>query len=575
LRAVFVGFALLLFAAGIATPVAISLADDGDAPERSSAQLAVLGTSFTYQGRLDGGSGPANGVYNFRFTLHDAVTGGVVVAGPLSADNLNVSGGLFTATVDFGPVAFTGQARWVSVEARADAEQNYTLLTPRQPLSPVPYAIYANAAPWSGVSGIPPEIADGLDNEGADWKLTGNAGTTGANYLGTTDNTPLELRVNGQRALRLEPTDLSTNMIGGSPGNAVTVGVVGATIGGGGANIAGYDNRVTDDWGTIGGGYRNQAGDGANTTQGQSFGTVGGGSGNTALKSFSTVAGGVGNTASGSTGTVGGGYQNTAGGYATVAGGYSNTASGFEAMIPGGGSNVAQGNYSFAAGYRAKSLFNGTFVWADSTDADFAAGGANQFVVRSFGGVQFNVGAAWACAIFNGSNNWGCASDRNLKTNVIDVDGREVLAKLDDVPIQLWTAKDVEDAPPHIGAMAQDFYAAFSLGGDDKVISIGDVGGVALAAIKGLHAITKEQQAEIDALKGGATNFPPNPARGFAGEGSTAAQTPVNPPAATLIRQSVGPSNAALYSVSGAVALFALGLFAVAGALLRRRASIA
>ena len=46
----------------------------------------------------------------------------------------------------------------------------------------------------------------------------------------------LELKVNGQRARRLEPTltNGAVNVIAGSAGNYVSPGVVGAVIGGGG-----------------------------------------------------------------------------------------------------------------------------------------------------------------------------------------------------------------------------------------------------------------------------------------------------------------------------------------------------
>ena len=48
------------------------------------------------------------------------------------------------------------------------------------------------------------------------WQIGGNAGTTAGNqFVGTTDNQPLELRVNGQQALRLVPTAGSPNVIGG------------------------------------------------------------------------------------------------------------------------------------------------------------------------------------------------------------------------------------------------------------------------------------------------------------------------------------------------------------------------
>jgi hypothetical protein len=47
-------------------------------------------------------------------------------------------------------------------------------------------------------------------------------------------------------------------------------------------------------------------------------------------------------------------------------------------------------NYAFAAGRRAKANRTGAFVWADSTDADFAATATNQFLVRASGGVGIN-----------------------------------------------------------------------------------------------------------------------------------------------------------------------------------------
>ncbi len=60
------------------------------------------------------------------------------------------------------------------------------------------------------------------------WSLTGNAGTTpGTNYLGTSDNQALEIKVNNQRVFRFEPNTTSPNLIGGYSGNAITPGVFG------------------------------------------------------------------------------------------------------------------------------------------------------------------------------------------------------------------------------------------------------------------------------------------------------------------------------------------------------------
>ena len=76
------------------------------------------------------------------------------------------------------------------------------------------------------------------------------------------------------------------------------------------------------------------------------------------------------------------------------------------------------------------------------------------------------------------------------------------------MPIQTWNAKGADPGIRHMGPTAQDFYAAFGLGGDDKHISTGDKDGVALAAIQGLYQLNKEleaenaaQQAQIDALE--------------------------------------------------------------------------
>jgi len=48
---------------------------------------------------------------------------------------------------------------------------------------------------------------------------------------------------------------------------------------------------------------------------------------------------------------------------------------------------------------------------------------------------------------------------------------------------------------------AQDFMAAFALGNSDKMIGMQDAGGVALAAIQGLHHMMQEKDREIAQLR--------------------------------------------------------------------------
>lgn len=68
--------------------------------------------------------------------------------------------------------------------------------------------------------------------------------------------------------------------------------------------------------------------------------------------------------------------------------------------MPGGDGNLAGGSYSFAAGRRAQATHQGAFVWADSTDADFASAAANQFSVRAGGGARLLKGASSAPLTF-------------------------------------------------------------------------------------------------------------------------------------------------------------------------------
>jgi len=344
--------------------------------------------------------------------------------------------------------------------------------------------------------------------------LIDNAGNVG---IGTT---------NPQALFHVAGT--SPNIIMGDSGSTVTAGVVGATISGGGTSV--YPNKVTDDYGTVGGGRSNQAGDDTGTTSDRPAATVGGGgsntasagyatvcggSGNQAISTYATIGGGVTNTASGSCATVGGGSNHTASGntatigggatntasgnYATVGGGWTNTASGIEATVPGGADNAAAGGYSFAAGRRAKANHQGAFVWADSTDADFASSANNQFDVRAAGGTRIfsDSGATVGVLLAAGASSWSMICDRNLKENFVAVDGRDVLERLSRIPITQWNLKSQDPSIQHIGPMAQDFYEAFGLGEDDRHISTVDADGIALVSIQALYQMVKEENEEL------------------------------------------------------------------------------
>jgi hypothetical protein len=102
------------------------------------------GSGFTYQGSLNDGPNPANGEYDFVFTLYDALTGGNQVGSTLTVLNQFVTNGLFTVQLDFGAQVFQGDARWLEIAVRqTEGGGSYTTLTPRQALTPAPYALFA------------------------------------------------------------------------------------------------------------------------------------------------------------------------------------------------------------------------------------------------------------------------------------------------------------------------------------------------------------------------------------------------------------------------------------------------
>ena len=740
---------------------------------------------LSYQGSLlePGGEPVVDSTYDMRFSIYDVALGGTALWTETDAA-VEVTDGLFSTILGDGTAFWSTFFPWhydLWLEVAIDVDRNATfdadeVYSPRQRLTAAPWAMdsdrlngrdasaFAEAAhthagmgditavmAGAGLTGggLSGDVTLGLDTaftNGLYWSLGGNSGTSpGADFLGTSDDQPLELHVNNVRALRLEPTGETPNLIGGYSTNSVTANVYGATISGGGSHDqlmgASLPNRVTDDYGAVGGGAGNQAGDNAgdthnavcatvaggrqniakyqyatvgggyqntaetyatigggytntasgafaavaggnentasvyaatvaggrsnnsaasyatvagggynvanggyaavgggernkasglhasvsggasNTASGRQatigggqdnestatyatvaggylnratsesatigggqgneavgqFATIGGGKDNQSTASYATVGGGAANVASGWYATVGGGNDNIAdyfyatvgGGYnnrattgncATVAGGSGNTASGYYASvggginnkafdnfatigggasnragddalppetaqyatvgggggniadgryatIPGGTDNVASGDHSFAAGRQAKANHDGVFVWADSNTFDFPSTTTNQFNVRATGGARFvsaidGAGTPTAGVILDsGAGSWSTLSDRSLKENFAPVDGREVLARLADVPISTWNYRAQDEKIRHMGPMAQDLYAAFGLGDSDKTIPTIDADGVALAAIQGLHQIVLERDAEIADLK--------------------------------------------------------------------------
>jgi hypothetical protein len=139
-----VPLALLLSVAGIERSRG---AEQGPPSAGTAVLRAVVGSAFTYQGKLTLGGSPVNDTCDGEFRLWDAAVGGNSVGRP-QFQILIVSDGLFTTSIDFGSGVFDGNARWLAIAVRCPSGSgSYMLLSPRQQLAATPYALYS-AGPW-------------------------------------------------------------------------------------------------------------------------------------------------------------------------------------------------------------------------------------------------------------------------------------------------------------------------------------------------------------------------------------------------------------------------------------------
>jgi len=123
---------------GILIGVSVGFAAPDGAPLQ-----APVGTAFTYQGYITDTGNPANGSYNLAFKLYNDASAGTQVGSTVTKNAVTVSEGYFTVELDFGDW-FDGTALWLEIGVQGPGDPGFTVLSPRQPLSPTPYAINAD-----------------------------------------------------------------------------------------------------------------------------------------------------------------------------------------------------------------------------------------------------------------------------------------------------------------------------------------------------------------------------------------------------------------------------------------------
>jgi hypothetical protein len=456
------------------------------------AAIVAVGTTaahaepFTYHGTLKEAGKAANGAYDLQLTLYSASTGGSIVAGPVTLYNVAVHDGAFSTHVDFGKTAQSMTSSYVDVRLKSSGSTSGF----------APLENRAAAAP----AGVCP----------ASWNVDGNVGTTDANYVGTADNQPLLLKVNGQTAVSITPgggmaVGQGTGFGGASADGAYSFSTGTLVAAGATASFAGGTAAVVTStspgsfiWGDSASSgstpnsptsadqfiVRAQGGVGINTAKGE-WGGV--------LQDELTIAPSPGLPGSSADLTLLSSAASSTTGY-----------KGFDISVTPGHSFGIYGLYLEAGA--PQPLFYDQLLdigYGHAPRQGFwhlnGATGANPLRVGASGDTQNGNGA-----LLTESGVWTNASSRTFKEGFQAVDAVAILEKLVAMPVQTWFYKGNHDGL-HMGPVAEDFAQVFGLGGNEKYIGTVDESGVALAAIQGLDKKLETENAtlrsQIDAMQ--------------------------------------------------------------------------
>jgi hypothetical protein len=200
-----------------------------------------------------------------------------------------------------------------------------------------------------------------------------------------------------------------------------------------------------------------------------------------------------------------GAYNKATGDYSLSLGSYSTASASHAVAI--GTQAIASGIYSIALGSGANTNGrDGSMVIGDDSYFQTAYSSAdNQLTMRFSGGYRLWSSYPDSVAgvyMRHGQSGWSNYCDRNIKENFTELDGEELLEKLHNIPVTEWNYKRGDTSLKYVGPMAQDFYAAFHLGGTDSLgINSISIDGVNMAGIKALEQRTREMKTVLTTVK--------------------------------------------------------------------------
>jgi len=224
-----------------------------------SSVFAQVPPAFNYQAvaRDAGGNPIANQAVGINIILRQSTAGGTIVYSETFTKTTNQFG-MFTLPIgqglttfgSFNSIVWSSGNYWLQVQIDPTGGTTYTDMGTTQLLS-VPFAMYANNAGNPGITGPTGQTGatgnDGLIGppgpigptgvtgpSGADgalnaWSLTGNSSTVDTtNFIGTTDDVPLNFKVNNMKSGRIDPvgsTFFGYEAGGNDPGNTSNTGI--------------------------------------------------------------------------------------------------------------------------------------------------------------------------------------------------------------------------------------------------------------------------------------------------------------------------------------------------------------
>lgn len=456
------------------------------------------GTTITYQGHLTDGSHPADGVYDLRFGLFDSAVGGAQLGAGVTLQATSVSDGLFNVSLDFGN-QFGGASRWLEIAVRTNGASEFTTLVPRQQLTPTPYAITAShaasadnavnatrantaaSATHADTAASATRADSAMSATHADTAASATRADTAASAAhadtaaSATSATHADTAASATRADTAASAARADNAtIASTSGYATSAGTAGYATG---ASTAGYATSA------LTAGYADTAG---NATSASNAATLNGFSSDSFLRIINASVGINTPTPESALHVL----SQSPDCEISIQGADVVDPTGPEGQPSRPGRRWTLQSSSAVAGGQISS----SFQIIDRTI------GVSRLLIDTGGNVgigttspRFRLEVAGPSAATFFAN----TSDRDAKENFRPVDVKEVLDKVAALPLSQWNYKE-DSSQRHLGPVAQDFYAAFKVGPDDKHITTVDESGVALAAIQGLNQKVDRLRSELD-----------------------------------------------------------------------------